>query len=692
MLSELMDIFGQRNRWIVATVVGYVALLAAIKSADAVLQLSGQANANVLGPIAIVAGGPAIGLCLMMVARGADRWRAGVTGSALYLIGLVAVAGPMIGVLAAERAAGVSWPRVMLAAPMEMQISLLSAAIVAGIASLLMADGGEGFKRARSAALGDARWLDMTEASKLFPPDGEVVIGEAYRPDHERRGHEAFEPGNKRTWGSGGKGQLLTYKLDFDSTHMLFFAGSGGYKTTSTVEPTALRYSGSMVVLDPAGEVGVLVGAVRQGMGRMVHKMDPAADGVSGCDVLEPIVGSTTLLTDAVAFARLMTAESPKKTGGSEQYFEQQTLNLMTGLLVYVLVSKDCERDRKLSKLREFASLTEADLKQKIGAIVGSCGKADDATVTDNADYRLFLKETLGPYVKMADQTFTGVASSVAKDTQWLSIPALRAMVCGSDFKVSQLPDGHLDVFIQMPGDLMKSYPGVCRTLIGSFMKAMEAARGTYAKRVLFVLDEVDLLGYMSLLEEARDRGRKYGITLMMMYQSVGQLEKHFGKEGATSWFEGCAFASYAAIKSRETAEQLSKQVGDVTVEVEGRSQSVSWMDGLMSRHANQNARLTQSVSLQKRPLILPHEIREMRADEQIIMVRGYPAVRAGRAIYFRRPEMLAGLGQSAFAPTGKQVGAKGVVAPSSVLGLDDGDEEPDEAGSRRWVGSNSVS
>ena len=197
----------------------------------------------------------------------------------------------------------------------------------------------------------------------------------------------------------------------------------------------------------------------------------------------------------------------------------------------------------------------------------------------------------------------------------------------------------------------MKSYPGVCRTLIGSLMKAMEAAKGDYKKRVLFVLDEVDLLGYMSILEEARDRGRKYGITLMMMYQSVGQLEKHFGKDGATSWFEGAAFASFAAIKSRETAEQLSKQVGDVTVEVAGRSRSDSWMDGLFSKHASQNARVTNSVSLQKRPLILPHEIREMRADEQIILVRGYPAVRAGRAIYFRLPDMVAGLGQSAFGP-----------------------------------------
>ena len=74
-------------------------------------------------------------------------------------------------------------------------------------------------------------------------------------------------------------------------------------------------------------------------------------------------------------------------------------------------------------------------------------------------------------------------------------------------------------------------------------------------------------------------------------------------------------------------------------------------MDGLLSKHASQSARLTNSVSLQKRPLILPHEIREMRADEQIILVRGYPALRTGRAIYFRRPEMGRRVGTTAFVP-----------------------------------------
>ncbi|HET6197434.1 MAG TPA: type IV secretory system conjugative DNA transfer family protein, partial [Acetobacteraceae bacterium] len=48
----------------------------------------------------------------------------------------------------------------------------------------------------------------------------------------------------------------------------------------------------------------------------------------------------------------------------------------------------------------------------------------------------------------------------------------------------------------------------------------------------LFLLDEVARLGYMGVLEQARDAGRKYGITLLLLYQSLGQLVGQWGREG----------------------------------------------------------------------------------------------------------------------------------------------------------------
>jgi hypothetical protein len=177
----------------------------------------------------------------------------------------------------------------------------------------------------------------------------------------------------------------------------------------------------------------------------------------------------------------------------------------------------------------------------------------------------------LGVFTNMTEQTFSGVYSTASKDTQWLSLDRYAALVCGNAFKSSDLVNGKKDVFLNIPGAILRSYPGIGRVIIGALINAMTQADGAFKRRALFMLDEVDLLGYMRVLEEARDRGRKYGITMMLMYQSVGQLERHFGKDGATSWIDGCAFASYAAIKALETARNVSAQCGEMTVEVEGK-------------------------------------------------------------------------------------------------------------------------
>lgn len=246
-----------------------------------------------------------------------------------------------------------------------------------------------------------------------------------------------------------------------------------------------------------------------------------------------------------------------------------------------------------------------------------------------------FIRETLGVFTNMTEQTFSGVYSTASKDTQWLSLDSYAALVCSSAFKSSDIVSGKKDVFLNIPASILRSYPGIGRVIIGSLINAMIQADGSFKRRALFMLDEVDLLGYMRLLEEARDRGRKYGISMMLMYQSLGQLERHFGRDGAVSWIDGCAFASYAAVKALDTARNISAQCGEMTVEVKGSSRNIGWDT------KNSASRKSENVNYQRRPLIMPHEITQsMRKDEQIIIAQGHSPIRCGRAIYFRRKDM----------------------------------------------------
>lgn len=77
-------------------------------------------------------------------------------------------------------------------------------------------------KRAKKGIFGDAAWMNLKEAARIFPSNGQIVIGERYRVDQDNVRNIPFAPGNKTTWGKGGTAPLLTFNLDFGSTHMIF--------------------------------------------------------------------------------------------------------------------------------------------------------------------------------------------------------------------------------------------------------------------------------------------------------------------------------------------------------------------------------------------------------------------------------------------------------------------------------------
>jgi type IV secretion system protein VirD4 len=63
------------------------------------------------------------------------------------------------------------------------------------------------------------------------------------------------------------------------------------------------------------------------------------------------------------------------------------------------------------------------------------------------------------------------------------------------------------------------------------------SAKGDIPHRFAFLLDVVFRLKYMAALEIARDAGRKYGITLVMLYQSLGHAIRPSGASPhASSW------------------------------------------------------------------------------------------------------------------------------------------------------------
>ena len=475
---------------------------------------------------------------------------------------------------------------------------------------------------------GDAEWMALKDARRLFPAAGGVVVGEAYRVDKDTVAERGFRADERDTWGAGGRSPLLCFDASFGSTHGLVFAGSGGFKTTSVTVPTALKWGGSLVALDPSNEVAPMVIEHRRKAGRDVFILDPREPS-TGFNVLDWIgrFGGTKE-EDLVAVANWVVTDTGRQASIRDDFFRAAALQLITALVADVCLSGHTEKENQhLRQMRANLSEPEPKLRERLQLIYDNSGSE-------------FVKENVAPFIAMTPETFSGVYANAVKETHWLSYPNYAALVSGSSFATDAITGGRTDIFVNLDLKTLEAHPGLARTIIGALLNAIYNRDGKVEGRTLFLLDEVARLGYLRILETARDAGRKYGISLVLLFQSIGQMREAYGGRDATSkWFESASWVSFAAINDPDTADYISRRCGNTTVEVDQLSRSTQ-MSG-SSR--------TRSKHLTARPLILPEEVLRMRGDEQIIFTAGNAPLRCGRAIWFRRSDMKSVVSENRF-------------------------------------------
>ncbi|WP_312808357.1 Ti-type conjugative transfer system protein TraG [Agrobacterium cavarae] len=486
----------------------------------------------------------------------------------------------------------------------------------------------------KRAVHGEADWMKLQEAAKLFPYPGGIVIGERYRVDRDGVAAVSFRADDPSTWGAGGKRPLLCFDGSFGSSHGIVFAGSGGFKTTSVTVPTALKWGGGLVVLDPSSEVAPMVSEHRRKAGQKVIILDPTTSA-TGFNALDWIGRhGSTKEEDIVAVATWIMTDNPRSASARDDFFRASAMQLLTALIADVCLSGHTdEEDQTLRRVRANLSEPEPQLRARLTKIYQQ-SESD------------FVKENVSVFVNMTPETFSGVYANAVKETHWLSYPNYAALVSGDSFSTDDLADGGTDIFIALDLKVLEAHPGLARVVIGSLLNAIYNRNGDVKGRALFLLDEVARLGYLRILETARDAGRKYGITLTMIFQSIGQMREAYGGRDATSkWFESASWISFAAINDPDTADYISKRCGDTTVEVDQTNRSSGMKGSSRSR----------SRQLSRRPLILPHEVLRMRSDEQIVFTSGNPPLRCGRAIWFRRKDMSASVGENRFHKQAKE-------------------------------------
>ena len=127
-----------------------------------------------------------------------------------------------------------------------------------------------------------------------------------------------------------------------------------------------------------------------------------------------------------------------------------------------------------------------------------------------------------------------------------------------------------------------------------------------------------------------------------------------WGVHGRQAWFDAAYLRLFCHIQDYEAADFLSKACGEFTALGDsitaGSGSSSSWEHRSRSSH--------QSTSRQQvaRRLIKPERSSIACAnDEQIVLIQNAPPLRCSRAIYFRRPEMVARINTAGAAQAGSR-------------------------------------
>jgi type IV secretion system protein VirD4 len=492
---------------------------------------------------------------------------------------------------------------------------------------------------------GHAAWMSMQQARERFPGPhpgfGGVVVGEAYRVDQDKTAKLAFDPEKRATWGQGGTAPLLIDPCKIGPTHSLVFAGSGGFKTVSAAS-TLIHWTGAAVVLDPSRELGPMLSAAREGMGHKVVSLEPGTPG--GINVLDWIDVTHPLAeTNVHAVVGWIFGEAEGGSSDTDKFFRNWGKQLVACLLAHMLWDNALANEAKTLRTLRTAIVTPEDQMRSLLESIHTSSQSPMA------------RDIAGTIKKIVPETFSGIYGNATGDTAWLSVTAYADLVSGGvlgaepSCSTTELTQGTLTVFLQIPLKVLRDTPAVGRVLVGALLNALYEADGDVQGRVLFLLDEVRRLGPMKILEVARDAGRKYGITLQLLYQAEDQLVEQWGRQGRNAWFDSVSWRMYAAVQNTDTAKSVSDAAGGHAVMAESEG-SNSGSQGKPLEVGSRSRGATRNRHEIARALIRPDELmQDVRGDEAFVFVRGSRPLRCGRAIYFRRPELRTAIEASRF-------------------------------------------
>ena len=469
---------------------------------------------------------------------------------------------------------------------------------------------------------GTARWATPGEIKKTFRS---VPFQTALWRKGERL------PGTQGlVLGCTGKKGQLTALVDSDDVHCLMIGASGVGKTAFFLYPN-LEYacaSGmSFFASDTKGDLARNYGAIaRDCYGYQVAVVDlrnpTRSDGYNLLTLINHYMDvcrkePTNLAARAKAekYAKILSKTVINPDGenfAQNQYFYDAAEGVLTAVILLLAeYLPPREIDGVLRERRHIVSVFK--LVQELLAPSILPGKNEFQLLMDRLPEEHKAKWFSGSALTAAEQSMASVMSTVLSRLNTFLDSELEQVLCfDSTIDAESFAAKKSAIFQILPEeDQTKNFMAglMIQTLSRELFSVADEHDGKLPSRVVFFCDELGTMPAFDILP-LFSAGRSRRLTLVPIIQSLAQLEKNYGKEGAEILTDNCQdtiFGGFAP--NSQTAEVLSKALGSRTV-----------MSGSISRGKNDSS---QSLQMIERPLMTPDELKSIPKGHFIVMKTG---------------------------------------------------------------------
>ena len=504
---------------------------------------------------------------------------------------------------------------------------LLLAVVFSALVAITAFSGRGSLDSIKSKTVGDgqhgtARWATPGEIKKTFR-------SVPFQTALWRKG-ERLPSAQGLVLGCTGKKGQLTALVDSDDIHCLMIGASGVGKTAFFLYPN-LEYacaSGmSFFASDTKGDLARNYGAIaRDCYGYQVAVVDlrnpTKSDGYNLLTLINHYMDACrrdpadlAARAKAEKYAKILSKTIINPEGenfGQNQYFYDAAEGVLTA--VTLLLAEYLPPKRIHGELRERRHIVSVfKLVQELLAPSILPGKNEFQLLMERLPEEHKARWFSGSALTAADQAMASVMSTVLSRLNTFLDSELEQVLCfDSAIDAESFAAKRSAIFLILPEeDTTKNFMAglMIQTLSRELFSVADEHDGKLLNRVVFFCDELGTMPAFDILP-LFSAGRSRRLTLVPIIQSLAQLEKNYGKEGAEILTDNCQdtiFGGFAP--NSQTAEVLSKALGSRTV-----------MSGSISRGKNDPS---QSLQMIQRPLMTPDELKSIPKGHFIVMKTG---------------------------------------------------------------------